>query len=430
MYGQTRAEMLQKYHFATRQALVNAYFLKTTDMTIVQALILFLLPCRHVYDPHTYWILTGVAVRIAQRIGLHRDGETLGLPPFEVQMRRRLFYQIIPLDGVASSISGTGIAIGHDTWDTRSPLNLDDNQIWPGMTEQPQEQTGATEMMFCLARACIGRHFARVSSSKAKTLEEFDLAISATEAEVEEKYIRYCDIVNPLHFLTIAFTRSAIAAMRIRVRLPQARKRDATDAERREVFELSQKILGTDAAAYGHVGLREHYQWHVKSFWLWGSWDSLIFILTTLRRSDLLSPAEVDAAWFKVKQVYDNHVEFLESKKALYMAVGRLTVNAWQANPLRNSAQEPPFVTTLRSAAARRLELKNIGTQDQVTNVTVPGLTVDTRSPFEDAGVPSGSISNDVTLDMSKELNFDNFDADDWVFWDQLIEEYNAQGGQ
>lgn len=53
---------------------------------------LFLLSSRYLYDPHTYWILTGIAARIGQRIGLHRDGEKLGLPPFDVEMRPWLFY--------------------------------------------------------------------------------------------------------------------------------------------------------------------------------------------------------------------------------------------------------------------------------------------------------------------------------------------------
>jgi hypothetical protein len=131
--------MMQRYHFATRQALVNAYFLKTTEMSVLQSLVLFLLPCRYFYDSHTYWILTGVAVRIAQRMGIHRDGDKLGLSPLDVQMRRLLFYQLLPLDGNASVLSGTGISVMPDAWDTQPPLNIDDDQIWPGMTETPQE---------------------------------------------------------------------------------------------------------------------------------------------------------------------------------------------------------------------------------------------------------------------------------------------------
>ncbi|GAD91684.1 C6 transcription factor domain-containing protein [Paecilomyces variotii No. 5] len=91
--GRSRATLMQRYHLGARHALVNAAFLKTSSIGVLQALILFLLSCRYYYDSHTYWILTGIAVRIGQRMGLHWDGKRLGLPPFDVQIRRRLFLQ-------------------------------------------------------------------------------------------------------------------------------------------------------------------------------------------------------------------------------------------------------------------------------------------------------------------------------------------------
>jgi hypothetical protein len=54
-----RKIMLDNYYYATRQALINASFLQTTNMSILQSLVLLLLSCRDRYDPHTYWILTG-----------------------------------------------------------------------------------------------------------------------------------------------------------------------------------------------------------------------------------------------------------------------------------------------------------------------------------------------------------------------------------
>lgn len=89
--GQPRGKLLSTYHLATRQALVAASFLKTTNLVVLQALILFLLASRYTYDAQTYWILTGVAFRPGQRIGVHRDGTKLGLSPFDTEMRRRIF---------------------------------------------------------------------------------------------------------------------------------------------------------------------------------------------------------------------------------------------------------------------------------------------------------------------------------------------------
>lgn len=96
-FNQTKTQKMSRYRTAVCQALVNASWLKTTAMPVLQAYTLFLIAMRTQVDSHTFWILTGVAIRLAQRMGLHRDGESLGLPPFEVQMRRRLFWQLLPL---------------------------------------------------------------------------------------------------------------------------------------------------------------------------------------------------------------------------------------------------------------------------------------------------------------------------------------------
>ena len=120
-FGQSRTTLMSKYQYAVRQALINASWLETTEILVMQAFVLFLIAVRTQIDPHTFWIMTGVAVRIAQRIGLHRDGESLSLPPFDVEIRRRLFWQLLPLDGYAGQVSGTGISIAPNSWDTKQP---------------------------------------------------------------------------------------------------------------------------------------------------------------------------------------------------------------------------------------------------------------------------------------------------------------------
>lgn len=157
LFNKSQTDVVDRLHAGMRQALVNAHFMRTTELMVMQAFLLFLLAVRMVYDSHTFWILTGVAVRIAERIGLHRDGEALGLKPFEVQMRRRIFWQLLPLDGLSGQICGTGIAMDPKTWDARQPSNINDTDIWPGMEEAPKEREGATDMIFCLARSEIGK---------------------------------------------------------------------------------------------------------------------------------------------------------------------------------------------------------------------------------------------------------------------------------
>lgn len=204
-FGKSRAVLLPKFSYAVRQALVNASWLKTTDMPVLQAYMLFLIGGRGYLDPHTFWMLTGIAVRIAQRMGLHRDGESLGLPPFEVQMRRRLFWQLIPLEGFAGQHSGTGISMPPTSWDIKKPLNINDDQIYPGMTEQPEEQKGATDMIYCLARAELSEYYTQKAmkmkdgygpSVHLRSGEENLTLVNKVEEVLETKFLRYCDVIS------------------------------------------------------------------------------------------------------------------------------------------------------------------------------------------------------------------------------------------
>ncbi|KAG7119132.1 Transcription factor vrtR1 like protein [Verticillium longisporum] len=429
----SREVLLQRYNQATRQALVNASFLSTTAMTVLQALVLHLVCCRNEYDPHTFWILTGVATRIAQRMGLHRDGEVQGLSPFDVQMRRRLFFQILPLDGASSRMAGVGVSIPND-WDTRQPLNIDDEQIWPTMTEAPVAREGATEMMFCLARSSLGIFIAKpgksVDASKHLDDRAREWAIKEAEKEVEERYIRYCDFVNPLHMLTISSARAGITAMRLRIRLQKVKNQNATPLERMDLFRLAQRILDTDAAVLAHAGLGR-FRWHTRWFFLWGTWDSLVYILMTLwQRCELLSDQEKDDAWGKLEELCRNHIELAQPERALYLSFGRLFVRAWDAchDPLINYKSEPVFISTLRYYCEAGSSHASKKQKQKIENPTSAGSRNSSESvdwfktTHEDDPSQLCMIHPMADADADK-----GFDEADWMLWDQLIRDYQIQ---
>jgi len=82
-------------------------------------------------------------------MGLHRDGELLGLPPFETEMRRRIWWQIILIDAVHALMSGLGQSLLPHSWDTKRPNNIHDADLYPAMTSlQPRD--GPTDMIYCL----------------------------------------------------------------------------------------------------------------------------------------------------------------------------------------------------------------------------------------------------------------------------------------
>lgn len=105
-FGQPRQKLLAKYTRGVQQALVNAKFLRSLNLTTLQAFTLYMIGGRRIYDPLTVWTLSGVAVRIAQRLGIHTDSDSSKFTPFEGEMRRRTWWQVVFLDGHASKLAG------------------------------------------------------------------------------------------------------------------------------------------------------------------------------------------------------------------------------------------------------------------------------------------------------------------------------------
>lgn len=431
-YGQSREFLLNKFAYGLKQALVNAQWLATTEIMVFQALILYLTAVRghlHVYDPHTFWVMTGIAVRIAQRMGLHRDGESLGLPPFEVQMRRRLFWQLLPLEGFAGQHSGTGIALSSSSWDTKKPLNVNDSDIYPGMTEMPEEVKGETDMLYIMARNELTDLYVRKTAARDDVVspavinERILKMIDVVEDNLEQKVLRYCDVVQPLHFQALLVVRAAINATRLHQRIQPLRDNTIDDAGRTQLCHVAQKILDADAAMYANPRVK-HYLWQVKSFFFW---DSLICILLSLTKPGFFTGAWLDATWARLAQFYANHPEVLFSKSPLQTAAAKATLEAWTANPPRDCHPEPCYIASLReqrSARAKRRLAKKKGAEGGEGDAE-SGPLDKTRGDPQVAGA-SGSQA-DAFGDWDG-LSASNFDTPmspgigDWGFWDQFFQ--------
>ncbi|RMD42785.1 hypothetical protein DV735_g2311, partial [Chaetothyriales sp. CBS 134920] len=411
----SRMRLMSKYRLAFCQALVNASWLKTKALPVLQAYVLFLIAMRTQVDFDTFWILTGIAVRLAQRMGLHHDGEKLGLPPFEVQIRRRLFWQLLPLDAYAGQVSGSGISIPPDSWDTQPPQNINDDQIFPGMTEQPQEQKRATEMIFCLARMELSNFYTRTGvqmkqgggTIQFREADDVERLIDDVESLIESRFLRYCDILNPLHFFTIGVVRSAANAVRLRARMPPLIKQTISDAQRRDLCALAQNILDTNSALYNNPTMKG-FRWQLRAFFLW---DALFCILLSLTRVGFYSPPELNVTWAKVAEVYERHEELAKGKKkSLHLSIARITLKAWTANPPSDVSAEPAFITALRSNTQAN--------PNKSQHSASAGTDSETTDPFSGFDDNSHGLEG---LEMDLDGNF-TLGSVDWAFWDQLCQ--------
>lgn len=297
MLGATRSSLTSRYHEATQIALLNADFLRSNSIPVFQAYTLFLIVNRGRFDAMIVWIMVGVGMRIAQRMGLHRDGSLTGLSPFDTEINRRLFWQYPSLEGFAGQVAGINSSLDSARWDTRQALNINDEDIWPSMTEAPRERREATDLIFHLTKSTFVEFYNYLgpvlvklqrNCDNTKLIEEAEQKILEIEDTIETKYLRYCDPMEPLHLMTSVMARVAIQCGLFRVRLPRAKAGLMQDDEGGKLYHLATKIIDRLIAAHLNPSL-DRYRWHTEMFVVW---DIVIWLVNYVRQD-----AERKAAW-------------------------------------------------------------------------------------------------------------------------------------
>lgn len=186
-----------------------------------------------------------------------------------------------------------------------------------------------------------------------------------------------------------------------------------SDAERRSVCALALRILDSDSAIYSQPGLRP-WRWQVREFFLW---DALICVLTCLARPGFFAPAELDATWAKMGDMFANHPEIIETRRPVHVSAWKAFDEAWAANPPSDADPEPAFITRLRRGRGGRSAGKPAG-----------GAHPAVSGPAATAPVPSlGSGFADWDETSLDVVGGYSPGVADWVFWDQFLQ--NAGSG-
>ncbi|KAJ5444234.1 uncharacterized protein N7458_008106 [Penicillium daleae] len=284
--GEERSVLVKRYRFAVEQALSRAGLLNTQSLVLIQAAVLFLICVRREDDSKFVWSMNSVILRLAQGLGLHRDGTNFSLKPFETEMRRRLWWHICLMDVRSSEDHGTDPLINENMYDTRLPLNINDDDITPEMTETPSEREGVTDVTFCLIRCEITSALRRANYScpgvrfrlgeSGPGIERCERMIQIISNRVEERYIKHCDMNIPIHWAIATVGRLILAKLWLVVHHPMTRKdrvinvsqatRESLFLTAIEVLEFG-RLLETDpkTAKWGWL-FRTNMQWHGLAF--------------------------------------------------------------------------------------------------------------------------------------------------------------------
>lgn len=308
--GQDKGALQKQYRFGVEQALAKAGFLNTSEIVTVQALVLFLVCVRRHDDTRFVWSLTGLALRIGQSLGLHRDGTKLGLSPFDVEMRRRLWWQICILDVRASEDHGSDPSIMDFTSDTEFPLSVNDDDLSPEMTEFPEVRTGVSEMTFCLIRYEICKLSRTLTytptgtcSRKGLSLEQKEVLVQETADRLEEKYLKHCEDAGPLYWVAATVARLIVAKMTLIIYHPltQPGKPSTLSVDVRDRLFMSSIQILEYARALEMEATTKHWGW---LFHTYIQWHAIAYILGELAERD--NSVTVDRAWQTMDAIFSS----------------------------------------------------------------------------------------------------------------------------
>ncbi|KAF2103639.1 hypothetical protein NA57DRAFT_50511 [Rhizodiscina lignyota] len=336
-FGEEKLCLILRYRSGFEQALTGADFLHSNELIFLQAYTIFLI-CRN-DDARISWILTGLVVRMAQTLGLHRDGSHFELNPFEIEMRRRLWWQIRILDSRASDDHGSDSITGQ--FDTRMPLNLNDEDISPEMISFPKSKVGCTETTFGLIRFEVIALLRKIQEVPVESrtlvpLEKKESWIKECYAMIDERYIKHFDMSKPLCWYMVTVLKLMRGKMVLMIYHPclrQACSERVTQEIKDKLFFTSLDVLESGLAV-ANRGQTRKWNW---LFHTYIQWHAIAFLLNELCVRTW--GEHVERAW--------NAIEYSRTYGAEY-ANGKLKSHLWR--PLRR--------LLAKARAAREVQLQ------------------------------------------------------------------------
>ncbi|KAH7237076.1 fungal-specific transcription factor domain-containing protein [Fusarium redolens] len=376
MLGLHKDEALQIFTQGLKMALNKVNFLRNYDMVVLQALVLYLIALQGRSNHDAVWVLSGVVIRIAHKMGVHRDGEALGLTPFDTEMRRRVWWRIIILDCMYAATSGMNPTLLPLGCDTKLPHNINDADFSPESTVIQNKQ-GTTEMAFALVLYEIV-HFVKdhqmtdfehlllggqdvepgtpeydlyhESLDKLTHLaDEFDKKMS----EVEKQY---CDPSGgPLHVFALAFRPHILREVRTMATPMEETPEWGTEVKNSHdnFFRIWLAHNENEHALHDLIS-NGPFAYSSKSHF---HFDSLIFLAGQLvHRSPVGDFTE--RTWSLFDRFYRNHEELWNLSQHKHFQLARLLLKAWEPRQmalqqLGTPLEIPDCVQKLRIAVSQ-----------------------------------------------------------------------------
>lgn len=328
-FGCTKGDLNLKYRLGLEHALAKADFLNVPDIALVQAFAIFLFLVRRHDSPRFVWMMTGLVIRMAQALGLQRDGSQFDhLTPYEVEIRRRVWWAVVLLDLRSSEDQGMELTITSGSFDTKLPLNVNDADIEPQMKQTPSERQYVTDMTLAVVSYEMCDVMRRLMASSvgegASSPTDQRRLLNEIYERLDRSYLQY-STDSILRWVAVITTRLVIAKMTLIIYLPvlfSSPSEHLSDEIRTNLLVSAIEVAEYNHSLNSETACRK-WRWIFQTY---THWHAIVYLLIEIARRPW-SPI-VERAWVALHSIWLIPVQSKTDKNRIWVPLRKLMARA------------------------------------------------------------------------------------------------------
>ncbi|ROW09502.1 hypothetical protein VMCG_02647 [Cytospora schulzeri] len=284
------------------------------------------------------------------------------MPPFEVEMRRRLWWQLACYDKRFAEITGSAItALSSSRGDCKWPSNINDTDLHVHAKDRIVPHLGPTEMLFSLTRfeltaaaypdgirpvpnlgAVGGKPKFQYSPSPASSDVVTNAAnhnlpmtdLDTYDTYIEERYLKFCDHKIPVHLFTFLMTRQSLSKLRVIDYLCRGHLQRHPDpnslppgperALRESIFEEGIRVIEYDILIQSNEALQP-FKWYTLMHF---PFPAYMYLVGELRY--ITSGETCERAWAAILEDHEKRGMTNNIRSPMHTAMGGMMLKAWE----------------------------------------------------------------------------------------------------
>lgn len=404
--GCSAQELIDRTRADAEAALFAADFMRSREIRVLQALLLYLIALQSLGEDETVWTMLGMAIRVASTLGLPQEigdyaSVSRSLSPYQLEWRRRLWWAILALDARITRILGRTGYLSHGFQEIPRPANINDDKLHPSMVSIPEDRSSLTDATYVRYRAMLSDVLPFIYATNAKdTSTGLIDVIDEAERQIEYQFIRHVDKTVPLQLLTFVAGRGYIKRVKLAMYsiYPTTDDTLASTPYSSEAFWLAKESMEIFIELWTSPGL-EPWQWHWKNFF---GWHTLRILVQEIAKRSTCS--KVQEAWKLVKAAAGLVVSALKlgEEKARLVGDLRMLIEAGDVQP---SGPPESYAYTAGSVPSIRP-----GMGSNPHNALFPGINSSFNPDLESANSTSGTKESQGKEFDLKKINWTELD--------------------